>query len=44
VSEWTCPEEWPSVLECVGSPAVVVMTKSSLEVVALESVEARGLG
>ena len=49
MSEWTCPEGWPSVLECVGSPAVVV-AKNSLqpklwpESVVLESVETWGLG
>jgi hypothetical protein len=48
--ELTCPEGWPSLLECMGSPAVVVVVKTSLqprswlESVALRWVEARGLG
>jgi hypothetical protein len=50
VSEWTCPEGWPSMLECLGSPAVMVVVKTSLQLwswlesATLRSVEARGLG
>jgi hypothetical protein len=45
-----CPEGWLSILECMGSPAIVVVVKTSLQLrswlesVALKSVEAQGLG